>query len=1069
MAKKLLITFVLLLLFVTVFVGCGETPFGNGTGNVEATGITLDRTSATIRVGESITLVATVSPSNATDKTVTWTSSSSFFVSLTQSGTVTGRIEGTTTITATTSNGKSASCVVTVVSEDGGNGGNNNGGGNNGGNNSGTNPDGAPQFLGMIVTSSAPSQTDPLDFGTATSASADQEDAILNYYSDGANSLGDTVPTDDGCDLCTTPGTMVYVQLWFNNPNSCTILSLRLNGVKYQVGGQLRSYFYPNGSNCVYVEVPIPSTSKISESYTVTEVQYVDDSNAVSGNGTELFLGDKDTTVKVGLPYASEPWGYVEEDTEQIDYHTYSIKVFNIDDDYVVRDAKGWFRAVLFKGGEIVAQSKMDRGVNTLAFNNLIEGARYTLVTFAMYDKHDGEGLSVTILATREFETTKVVNVTATSSVYEYENGFKGAEITLEGTFSAENAVNSLVVAKEDGTILYTATADEIATFNSTKTLSLRSTALLNNNDLNVNIKYGASNHDATVTVHTPALTVPVFVNAGGFWLDDLPIYTQSGLDDHDNYLSQYNYGTWSSRLFQEEYVDDGYGNMILTDKEMLDTFITTNMLVKELAVVQRAGGVSFGNMVVKGYAENDYTFTNPLVTLSGNSGIYLAGEANLKLFHGYYDGNCLEDVEYIEEKVFADVDRYYVVIENWDTDASLYKYYAEFTVNLNDGTGDHFVRTLIYTPEHDVIDPYNTADQIGAPLKGRYWIESDYHDTAVLHYTPVHYPSEYYLLPNGFVKDSNGDWVDLSPASYSFNPVAFIDASQYLYTSAWPEIAIDCDKGDPAFANFRFVVYNECTYFYKTGIVNVRNVRGTTAEYCLSKEPVFKFTEEEIVALNKEVQDAIKAWNETYLSQIKEGEDFDVTEIEIPSEFFAYRTKEISIDLSKFPEGSYTLAVDHGYSGLEWDEKCSFIKECFPGKFGGCSVMDINLSSVSAQLDTPNNVRIEDGVLRWDAMNGVNKFVVQISGVKDNIYCVTSKRINGTYTYYSLLTMLEDFGGEDVTVSIWATNIKQELMVEDPVNGNEYRYYVDERSSDKVSINGTYNIEDGTFTVSTE
>ncbi|MBR0532706.1 MAG: Ig-like domain-containing protein, partial [Bacteroidales bacterium] len=56
---------------------------------------------------------ATVAPSNATDKTVTWSSSNSS-VATVQGGTVTGVAEGTATITAT-AGGKSATCQVTVT------------------------------------------------------------------------------------------------------------------------------------------------------------------------------------------------------------------------------------------------------------------------------------------------------------------------------------------------------------------------------------------------------------------------------------------------------------------------------------------------------------------------------------------------------------------------------------------------------------------------------------------------------------------------------------------------------------------------------------------------------------------------------------------------------------------------------------------------------------------------------------------------------------------------------------------------------------------------------------------
>ena len=79
---------------------------------VEVTGITLDKATVTITEGETETLVATVTPADATDKTVTWTTSNSA-VATVDGGVVTAVKAGTATITAT-AGGYSASCVVTV-------------------------------------------------------------------------------------------------------------------------------------------------------------------------------------------------------------------------------------------------------------------------------------------------------------------------------------------------------------------------------------------------------------------------------------------------------------------------------------------------------------------------------------------------------------------------------------------------------------------------------------------------------------------------------------------------------------------------------------------------------------------------------------------------------------------------------------------------------------------------------------------------------------------------------------------------------------------------------------------
>ncbi len=80
---------------------------------VDPTGVTLSPTSLTMTAGGTDTLTATVAPSNATDKTVTW-SSSNTSVATVSNGTVTAVAEGTATITVKTSNGKTATATVTV-------------------------------------------------------------------------------------------------------------------------------------------------------------------------------------------------------------------------------------------------------------------------------------------------------------------------------------------------------------------------------------------------------------------------------------------------------------------------------------------------------------------------------------------------------------------------------------------------------------------------------------------------------------------------------------------------------------------------------------------------------------------------------------------------------------------------------------------------------------------------------------------------------------------------------------------------------------------------------------------
>ena len=82
-------------------------------GSIAVSAVAVSPTTATVKVGESVTLSATITPDDATDKTITW-SSSDEKVATVDAGKVTGVTEGTATITATAANGKKDTCKVTV-------------------------------------------------------------------------------------------------------------------------------------------------------------------------------------------------------------------------------------------------------------------------------------------------------------------------------------------------------------------------------------------------------------------------------------------------------------------------------------------------------------------------------------------------------------------------------------------------------------------------------------------------------------------------------------------------------------------------------------------------------------------------------------------------------------------------------------------------------------------------------------------------------------------------------------------------------------------------------------------
>lgn len=81
---------------------------------IQVTGVTVNPTSASITIGSTLQLTASVTPANATNQTVSWSSSNVGVATVNSSGIVTGVSVGTATITATTQDGgfSSASSIT---------------------------------------------------------------------------------------------------------------------------------------------------------------------------------------------------------------------------------------------------------------------------------------------------------------------------------------------------------------------------------------------------------------------------------------------------------------------------------------------------------------------------------------------------------------------------------------------------------------------------------------------------------------------------------------------------------------------------------------------------------------------------------------------------------------------------------------------------------------------------------------------------------------------------------------------------------------------------------------------
>ena len=105
----------------TITYTCGDCGKFLGTEEVEpvkVTSVSLDRKSASIYVGKSLQLKATVKPDDAQNKAVTWKSSNTAVATVDSKGLVKALKVGSATITVTTKDGKkTATCNFTVKEE----------------------------------------------------------------------------------------------------------------------------------------------------------------------------------------------------------------------------------------------------------------------------------------------------------------------------------------------------------------------------------------------------------------------------------------------------------------------------------------------------------------------------------------------------------------------------------------------------------------------------------------------------------------------------------------------------------------------------------------------------------------------------------------------------------------------------------------------------------------------------------------------------------------------------------------------------------------------------------------
>ncbi len=852
-----------------------------------------------------------------------------------------------------------------------------------------------PEYLRMEVMAQEPSMQARLRYNATTTGDA-LVGIIGSYFAENDISFGEDMPNKSAYDHYAKAGDTIFVCIWLQNPDQCTILSMTINGVKYQIGGALRSYFYADGTNCVFAEISIPANAVTTENYEVTEIQYIEASNQISGNGKQVLLGGKDTSVSVGILYEDELTASV--NSPEFDANSFAAEIV-ISDNRIISLTGALFRAVLMSDGGVYEIKPLKKGVHSISFDDIPENKEYTLAIVAYYDTLDGKGLTPFVLATHTFTTEKRMVLTGSADYKSYNNGM-GAMITLGGSFEAIDNATRIELLNKDGQVVYTVSDADISTFNDTKALIISTDQLLNNHDYTARVTYGEKNRVENIMIHTPSLTAPYFADSNHITIDGVQISILDGYGTvyYDNGYEEFSFAEY---VPYGTYYSTYHDNIEAKDKCLLDSYFTISSQVAEKALIFTPISGKLIDMSIV-LIDNDHespTYGSVLKRYDNiNEGIfYIDTVDDLRLCNSLYLGK--DNVEHGFKTVTAR--RYYSLLRQMDIifpEHSGYKLEYRYMVDLNDGQGAREVSSDYVFIDSDPYDYSGPLYDINSQLSsaGKYTISTNGKNEAYLTYNAVSYPKELYLLGNGYVQMNNGEWVDLSPEIYKYEYGGTIDGDWGYEIHSWPDKSVaemNVDKNDATFSMFRFQYYNDYSGNMSNGGGNlgggIRDVQRAVVrpggafymgEFALSKEPVFAFTKDEIAELDKYIYNLEEDWIEGYLAEIKEAAENGGSIEGIPTpEFTKTSEKTIVIDTSKFPTGMFTLAADSGY--IEYTSHPEISPDVFPGEWGEvwyCAEAVLNL--YGEEIESPSNIRFEGTKLVWDAVDLATDYIVRVS-----------------------------------------------------------------------------------------
>ena len=461
-------------------------------------------------------------------------------------------------------------------------------------------PTSAPTYLGIFASNNEPSQADGLpeaivsrpmmmSFRMMRAGSYRQFGTALNeYFENSNNHFNANYPVASDYDVYARSGEMVYIQIWLNNPNQYTILSLKLNGTKYQVGGGLSSFFVEdNGQhyNCIYVAVTIPNGTYAETTYTVTDIEYIANTY-INADGTDEFMNNNDT-VSIGLPYDAQNPMISDFNPTSLTINSCSATLNVTDASGLLNLTGGWLGIAIYDGYNIVANQSLAIGSNSVSATGLVENTYYWITVYLYADLHDGNGVTAHILFEQSIHTPSAITVNEVSGTLLYnseKDGYYGA-IKVNTTLNSNTAEYIKLEILKDDEVVYTDT-----NFNGTATVS---EGILCGSSYDIRVYYKDTEYPEGKYIEENAwinyLGTPWYQEAGVYtFVNDAVYYFQLSNGD-ENYPA---IDSFTLKLYKEESARWVASDVLY----LLDNPTAIDDLNAQIDVLQNEFNAAYGN-----------------------------------------------------------------------------------------------------------------------------------------------------------------------------------------------------------------------------------------------------------------------------------------------------------------------------------------------------------------------------------------------------------------------------------------------------------------------------------------